>query len=103
MFSPFRHLPALALAVGVGAVAPACAAPLYQSRGVSSQSFERRAYDNGRRDGFARGRDDARSGREFAPVGGTKESGALAPGASTSTRRGGGSRPTGARRLPGSC
>ena len=66
MFSPFRHLPALALAVGVGAVTPACAPPLYQSRGVYSQSFERRAYDNGRREGFARGRDDARSGRQFS-------------------------------------
>jgi hypothetical protein len=66
MFSPFRHLPALALAAGVGVVTPACAGPLYQSRGVYSQSFERRAYDNGRREGFVRGRDDARSGRQFS-------------------------------------
>jgi len=66
MFSPFRHLSALALAAGVGVVTPACAAPLYQSRGVYSQPFERRAYDNGRREGFARGRDDARSGRQFS-------------------------------------
>src|SRR5258706_15554327 len=66
MFSPFRHLPALALAAGVGVVTPACAAPLYQSRGVYPQSFERRAYDNGRREGFARGGDDARRGRQFS-------------------------------------
>ena len=37
MFSPYRHLPALALAVGAGIAAPACASPLYQSRGVYSQ------------------------------------------------------------------
>ena len=66
MSSPFRHLPALALAAAVGVVTPACGAPLYQSRGVYSPSFEPRAYDNGRREGFARGRDDARSGRQFS-------------------------------------
>jgi hypothetical protein len=66
MFRPHRHLPALALAVGVGIATPACASPLYQSRGVYAQTLERRAYDNGRREGFARGRDDARSGREYS-------------------------------------
>ena len=66
MFSLSRHLPALALAVGVGVATPACVGPLYQSRGVYSQPFERRAYDNGRREGLARGRDDARSGRQFS-------------------------------------
>ena len=66
MFSPYRHLPALALAVGVGVATPACAYPLYQARGGYSQPFERRAYDNGRREGFERGRDDARSGRGFS-------------------------------------
>jgi hypothetical protein len=66
MFSPSRRLPALMLAVAVGAAAPACASSYYQSRGVYSQPFERRAYDNGRREGIARGRDDARSGREFS-------------------------------------
>jgi hypothetical protein len=66
MLRTYRHLPALALAVGVGIAAPACASPLYQSRGGYSQPFERRAYDNGRREGFARGRDDGRNGREFS-------------------------------------
>jgi hypothetical protein len=66
MFNPYRHLPALALAVGVGVATPACAAPLYQSRGVYSQTFERQAYDNGWREGLARGRDDGRSGRQFS-------------------------------------
>lgn len=66
MFNFSRHLPALVAAVGVGAVTAACASPLYQSRGVYSQTFERRAYDNGHREGLTRGRDDARSGREFS-------------------------------------
>ena len=66
MFNPYRHLPALMLVVGVGVTAPACASPLYQSRGGYSQAFERRAYDNGRREGFARGSDDARRDREFS-------------------------------------
>jgi hypothetical protein len=66
MFSQSRRLPALILTVAVGVAAPACAISSYQSRGVYSQPFERRAYDNGRREGIARGRDDARSGREFS-------------------------------------
>jgi hypothetical protein len=66
MFIPYRHLPALTLALAVGAATPACATPLYQSRGIYSQSFERRAYDNGRHEGFEAGRDDARGGRRFS-------------------------------------
>ena len=66
MFNPYRHLPALVLAVSVGVVTAACTSPLYQSRGVYPQGLERRAYDNGHREGLARGRDDARSGREFS-------------------------------------
>ncbi len=62
----YRQLPALALAFGFGVATPACASPLYQSRAVYSQTFERRAYDNGHREGFSRGRDDARRGREFS-------------------------------------
>jgi hypothetical protein len=59
------HLPAMLLAV-TAAAAPACATPFYQSRGGYPQSFDRRAYDNGYREGLARGRDDARRGREFS-------------------------------------
>jgi hypothetical protein len=66
MVSPYRYLPALVIAAGLGVATPACATSLYQSRGGYSQSFDRRAYDNGRREGFARGRDDARRGREFS-------------------------------------
>ena len=66
MFRSYPYLPALALAVGVGLATPACASPLYQSRGVYSQTFDRRAYDNGRRAGFSRGRDDARNGRAYS-------------------------------------
>jgi hypothetical protein len=56
----------LALAVGVGVATPACATSLYQSRGGYSQAFDRRAYDNGHREGLARGYDDARRGRDFS-------------------------------------
>jgi hypothetical protein len=66
MFNPYRYLPTVAFIVGVALAAPACASPLYQSRGVYSQAFERRAYDNGRREGLNRGRDDARRGRNFS-------------------------------------
>jgi len=66
MFSQSRRLPALILTVAVAVAAPACASSYYQSRGVYSQPFERRAYDNGRRAGIDRGLDDARRGREFS-------------------------------------
>jgi hypothetical protein len=62
MSDPFRYLPALALAVATSA----CASPFYQSRGVYTQTLEQRAYGNGRREGLVRGRDDARSGRNFS-------------------------------------
>src|SRR5204862_3906692 len=65
MFRSFRYLPALALAVG-GIATSACTSPIYQSRGIYSQVYEQRAYDAGRREGFARGSDDARRGREFS-------------------------------------
>jgi hypothetical protein len=65
MVNPYRLLPAMLLAFGAVAM-PACAAPFYQSRGVYSQQFERRAYDNGYREGLTRGRDDARRGRQFS-------------------------------------
>jgi hypothetical protein len=57
MFTPCRylHLPTILLALGAVA-APACATPLYQSRGGYGQSLNRLAYDNGYREGLARGR-----------------------------------------------
>ena len=56
-----------AMLFAITAVAtPACAGPVYQSRGIYSQQFERRAYDTGYREGLNRGRDDARSGRQFS-------------------------------------
>src|SRR5687768_17613446 len=58
MFNPSRSLRLAALLLAVGAVtAPACATPLYQSRGGYPQRFDRRAYDNGYREGLVRGRD----------------------------------------------
>jgi hypothetical protein len=65
MVNPYRFLPALLLAVGAATVS-ACATPIYQTRGVYAQQFERRAYDNGYREGLTRGREDARSRRQFS-------------------------------------
>jgi hypothetical protein len=58
-----RYLPAILLAVGI--VAPACAVQSYGSRGGYPREVQRRAYDNGYRDGIASGETDARSGRDF--------------------------------------
>ena len=54
------------LAAAVGFATPACAAQIYGPRGSYSQAFQRRAYDNGRREGLAQGRDDARNRREYS-------------------------------------
>jgi hypothetical protein len=66
MLNATRYIPALIVAAAVAAVTSACAAPLYQSRGIYSQDFERRAYENGRREGLDQGRDDARNRRDFS-------------------------------------
>jgi len=62
MLNRHRLFAGLLLAVGLTATS-ACASPLYASRGVYSRQFDRLAYDNGYREGLARGREDARSGR----------------------------------------
>src|SRR4051812_6085801 len=64
MFKPSRVVPVLFL---VGSFATtACATSVYRSRSVYSQQYERRAYDNGFREGLSRGRDDAERGRQFS-------------------------------------
>src|SRR5205814_327790 len=65
MFRPFRYAPGFLLA-GVLAATPACATGYYQyPRGDSYRDVERRAYDNGFREGLKQGERDARRGRPF--------------------------------------
>jgi hypothetical protein len=66
-----RYLPTLLLAAGVALAAPACAAQVYGSGyprgGVYARDLERRAYDNGFREGVEEGQNDARHNRDFSP------------------------------------
>jgi hypothetical protein len=64
-----RYFPALLLAAGVALAAPACAAQIYGSSypGGYARDLERRAYDNGFREGLEEGRNDARRNRDFSP------------------------------------
>jgi len=67
-----RYLTAFALAGLVGLSAPACAAQVYGQtypRGDvygCVRDFDRRAYDNGYREGLDEGRNDARHNRNFS-------------------------------------
>jgi|SRR5262245_6253394 len=66
------YLPVLALAGLVVVSAPACAAQVYGQTyprgGVYGgyRDFDRRAYDNGYREGLDEGRNDARHNRQFS-------------------------------------
>ena len=69
MFKTHRYLPALVLLAGVLMVAPACASYDYygnQRSGGYRSDIERRAYDNGYREGVKRGDEDGRKGRGFS-------------------------------------
>ena len=72
MFKTHRYLPALLIVVGVAAAAPACAAQTYgygypRTNGGYGRDIERRAYDNGYREGIQEGRNDAQHNRNFSP------------------------------------
>ena len=72
MFKAHRYFPALLLVAGVAVAAPACAAQTYgygypTRGGVYGRDLERRAYDNGYREGLEQGRNDARRNRSFSP------------------------------------
>jgi len=71
MRTMFRHVRAwqgALLAAVVMISAPACATQTYSDRGrYVSADFERRAVDNGYRQGFDEGRNDARRHRSFSP------------------------------------
>ena len=65
MWTPTRLLPAMLVAATVAATS-ACAGPVYSYRGGYAQELERRAYDNGYRDGLRAGERDGRDGRVFS-------------------------------------
>ena len=65
MFHARRVLPAALLAAGVLLSSSACSAQTYSIRG-SYVDVERRAHDNGYRQGFDEGRNDARRNRSFS-------------------------------------
>ena len=61
-------VPALLLAVAIGAAAPACASGRYYQRSSNQRDFrdvERFAYDNGYRQGFSHGERDAADRRGY--------------------------------------
>ena len=64
-FQARRVFPAALLAAGLMVSAPACAAQAYAVRGPYVD-VERRAQDNGFREGFEQGRNDARRHRSFS-------------------------------------
>jgi len=65
-----RYVQALLLVAGVAVATPACAEQIYgyggPRRTVYDRDFERRAYDNGFREGQQQGQNDARRGRDFS-------------------------------------
>jgi len=70
MIKTSRYLPALLLLTGVSMAAPACAAQTYgyggPRNGGYARELERRAYDNGYREGLEEGQNDARRNRDFS-------------------------------------
>ena len=69
MAKTHRYLPALMLAFGVSVATQACAAQTYgypRGNGGYSRDLERRAYDNGYREGVAEGQNDVRRNRDFS-------------------------------------
>ncbi len=65
MFNKYRYLAAAMLAAGVWIATPACAAQTYGYRGGYYRDVQRRAYDNGYREGLEEGEKDARRGNPY--------------------------------------
>jgi hypothetical protein len=64
MSKSYRWLPPVLLALGVWTATPGCAARIAAGPGRGEyRNIQRRAFDEGHRKGFDRGRDDARHGR----------------------------------------
>ena len=68
MLRTHRYFPMLVLLIGIGIATPACAQQIYGygRGGAYDREFERRAYDNGYREGVREGQNDARRGRDFS-------------------------------------
>jgi hypothetical protein len=66
MLRTLRYVP-LALIVVSGFGSTACASQLYGQRGVYRTNIDRRAYDNGYREGVHQGENDVRRGRNYSP------------------------------------
>jgi len=66
MLRTLRYVP-LAFIVVTGFGSTACASQLYGQRGVYRTNIDRRAYDNGYREGARQGENDIRRGRGYAP------------------------------------
>src|SRR5262245_56736082 len=66
MWTLKRLIAAALLSSAAFAVMPACASQTYGYRGYDTRDLERRAYDNGYRDGLRAGEHDGRSGRVFS-------------------------------------
>jgi hypothetical protein len=63
MMKSCRWMPPMLLALGVWIASPGCSAPIPPGRQYG-QNIQRRAFDEGHRKGVARGRDDAKHGRQ---------------------------------------
>jgi hypothetical protein len=63
MFKNYRWLPSVLLAIGVFVATPACVASIHSARIDYRQGVQQRAYEQGHRKGFDRGRDDVSHGR----------------------------------------
>jgi len=63
-----RYFQALLFLAAVVVATPACAEQVYGNGGARrpAYDYERRAYDNGYREGVQDGQDDARRGRDFS-------------------------------------
>lgn len=66
MWTLNRLIPAALISASTLAVTPACASQVYGYHGYDTREMERRAYDNGYRDGVRAGEHDGRDGRVFA-------------------------------------
>jgi hypothetical protein len=66
MLKVIRLLPAALIVAGVGIATTACASQIYGNQGGSYRQVDRRAYDNGYREGLKDGENDVRRGRDYS-------------------------------------
>src|SRR5437870_10010378 len=69
MLRSLRLVPGALIVVVAGLGSSACASQLYGQRGVyQNNNIDRRAYDNGYREGVRQGENDVRRGRNYSPT-----------------------------------